>query len=106
MNFDIEKLKQCTIPHDEIVKKILMDPEAQQEYLNVAIEEFIEDGDYNEFYRCLEQVIKARESISSFAKKVNIDRSNLYSMFRGKKVPRLDTIGRILKELGYSIRIA
>ena len=32
--------------------------------------------------------------------------SNLYTLFNGEKVPRLDTIAKILKELGYTIRVA
>jgi len=106
MEIDIEKLKQITAPFEETVTKFLSDPENQKEYLNVAMEEFLEDGDFNEFFRCLEQVIKARENISSFSKKVNIERANLYTMFKGEKVPRLDTIAKILKELGYSLKVA
>ena len=70
------------------------------------MEEYLTDGDFNKFYKSLEQVIKSRESITSFAQKVNIDRSNLYTLFNGEKVPRLDTIAKILKELGYTIRVA
>lgn len=106
MELDIDKLRKNTIPYEELSEKHFLDIEFQKEYLNLSLEEYITDGDFNKFYKSLEKVIKSRESISSFAKKVNIDRTNLYTLFKGKKVPRLDTIAKILKELGYTIKVA
>ena len=106
MKFDKDKLKKNTISFDEISEQCMQDIELQKEYLNVSLEEYITDGDFNKFYKSLEKVIKSRESVSSFAQKVNIDRSNLYSLFNGEKVPRLDTIAKILKELGYNLKVA
>ena len=103
---DIDKLRKNTIPYNEIEEKYMEDYEYQKEYLNLSLEEYITDGDFNKFYKSLEKVIKSRESVSSFAQKVNIDRSNLYTLFNGEKVPRLDTIAKILKELGYTIKVA
>ena len=103
---NIDKLRKNTIHYNELEKKYMEDYEYQKEYLNLSLEEYITDGDFNKFYKSLEKVIKSRESISSFAKKVNIDRSNLYTLFNGEKVPRLDTIAKILKELGYTIKVA
>ena len=103
---DIDKIRKNTIPYNELEEKYMEDYEYQKEYLNLSLEEYITDGDFNKFYKSLEKVIKSRESISSFAQKVNIDRSNLYTLFNGKKVPRLDTIAKILKELGYTIKVA
>ena len=103
---DIDKLRKNSIPYNELEEKYMANTEFQKEYLNLSLEEYLTDGDFNKFYKSLEKVIKSRESISSFAKKVNIDRSNLYTLFNGEKVPRLDTIAKILKELGYSIKVA
>ncbi len=102
-NSDLEK---NTIPYSELSEKYMQDKEFQKEYLNISLEEYLTDGDFNKFYKSLETVIKSRESISSFAKKVNIERANLYTLFNGQKVPRLDTIAKILKELGYTIHVA
>ena len=106
MELDNEKLKMNTTSYNEISEKNMKDIEFQREYLNVSLEEYISDGDFNKFYKSLEKVIKSRESVSSFAKKVCMDRSNLYSLFNGEKVPRLDTIAKILKELGYNLKVA
>ena len=106
MNLDIKKLKENTISYEELSEKHLLDIEVQKEYLNLSLAEYISDGDFNKFYKSLEKIIKSRESVTSFAKKVNIDRTNLYTLFNGEKVPRLDTIAKILKELGFSIQVA
>ena len=106
MKFDKNKLITNTKSYDEIAEKNMSDIEYQKEYLNISLEEYITDGDFNKFYKSLEKVIKSRESVTSFAKKVNIDRTNLYTLFNGEKVPRLDTIAKILKELGYTIKVA
>ena len=106
MDFNIDKLKENTIPYEEISEKHFLDIEFQKEYLNISLAEYITDGDFNKFFKSLEKVIKARESVSSFARKVNIDRTNLYTLFNGEKVPRLDTIAKILKELGFTIQVA
>ena len=106
MHLDIKKLKENTISYEELSEKHLLDIEVQKEYLNLSLAEYVSDGDFNKFYKSLEKIIKSRESVTSFAKKVNIDRTNLYTLFNGEKVPRLDTIAKILKELGFSIQVA
>lgn len=106
MDLNIDKLKENTISYEELSEKHMLDIEFQKEYLNLSLAEYISDGDFNKFFKSLEKVIKSRESISSFAKKVNIDRANLYTLFNGEKVPRLDTIAKILKELGYTMQVA
>ena len=106
MNLDIKKLKENTISYEELSEKHLLDIEVQKEYLNLSLAEYVSDGDFNKFYKSLEKIIKSRESVRSFAKKVNIDRTNLYTLFNGEKVPRLDTIAKILKKLGFSIKVS
>lgn len=106
MELNIDKLRENTISYEELSEKHMLDVEFQKEYLNLSLAEYISDGDFNKFFKSLEKVIKSRESVSSFAKKVNIDRANLYTLFNGEKVPRLDTIAKILKELGYTMQVA
>ena len=103
---DIEKIKSENITHEEHMKNVLQDEEYQKMYLNAAIEEFITDGDYDLFFQSLEQVVKARMSISELSQKTGITRAALYEMFKGERVPRLDTIVKLLKELGYTLHVA
>lgn len=75
-------------------------------YLNSAVQEFITDGDYDLFFPSLEQVVKARMSRIKLSQRTDITRTALYEMFNGERVPRLDTIGKLLKELDYSLQVA
>ena len=102
----LEKIFSNTISHEEYVINQLKDSEYQKEFLNATIEEFLEDGDYDVFFQSLELVIKSRESISDFAKNAGVTRAALYEMFKGERVPRLDTVGKILKQLGFKLKVA
>lgn len=77
-----------------------------KEWLTISLNEFIEDYDYNSFYRSLEYAIKAKDSISGMSKKTGISRSNLYSIFKGDIQPQMSTVLKILKELGYKLKVA
>lgn len=84
----------------------LKDEEFQREYMNESLREYINDGDFNAFFRSLEMVIKSRDSISGFCEKAGIDRAMLYQIFKGERVPKVDTLAKILKTLGYSLKVA
>ena len=103
---DIEKIKRDFPSYEDVLNEELQDEEFQRAYLNATLEEYLEDGDFNEFFKCLERVIKARGSVKSFSEQVGVDRANLYLMFKGDKIPRLDTVCKILKGFGYSLKIA
>ena len=93
-----------TIKFDEYLNEELKNPEFQQEWLRQTILEYIEDGDYMEFFRALEQVIKARTAVSQFAEQVGINRVQLVDILHGRtKKPSLVIIGKILQGLGYKI---
>ena len=66
---DIEKLKKENISHEEHMNTVLQDEEYQKMYLNSAIQEFISDGNYDLFFQSLEQVVRARMSISELSQK-------------------------------------
>ncbi len=91
---------------NEFLIEQLKNEEFQKEYMNESLAEYIEDGNFNAFFRSLENVIKSRDSISGFCKKAGIDRALLYDIFAGKRVPKIDTLAKIMKTLGYSLKIA
>ena len=91
---------------NEFLIEQLKDTEFQKEYMNESLAEYINDGNFNAFFRLLEMVIKSRDSISSFCKKAGIDRAMLYQVFKGERIPKVDTLAKILKTLGYNLKIA
>ena len=84
----------------------LKNEDFQKEYMNESLAEYIKDGNFNAFFRSLENVIKSRDSISGFCKKAGIDRALLYDIFAGKRVPKIDPLAKIMKTLGYSLKVA
>lgn len=95
-----------SIPLEDFMVDYLKDNERAKGFLNVSLESYIEDGDINEFLHSLELVLKARQSLRSFSEETNLNRSNLYDIFRGRKKPQLHTILKILAKLGYTIKVA
>lgn len=75
-------------------------------YLNASLKDYLTDGDFNSFYRALETVIKAKDTVAGFAKKTGMSRSHLYSLFKNKKEPKFSTILKIFQELGYELEVA
>ncbi len=91
---------------NDFILEQLKDENFQKEYMNESLSQYLEDGNFNVFFRSLEYVIKSRDNISAFCEKAGIDRSLLYDIFSGKRVPRFDTMAKIFKELGCTIKIA
>ena len=95
-----------SISLDEVMENYLNSQETIKDFLNATLESYLEDGDFNSFYRSLEYVIKAQDTISGFSKKANITRQALYDIFNGKKEPKIQTIAKILNALGYKLNVA
>jgi len=91
---------------DDYMTKQLQDEEFAREYLNQSFTDYITDGNFNVFFRSLERIVKSRMSVRQFAKEAEIDRTNLYDLFKGKKKPQLKTVLKILAKLGYTLKIA
>ena len=91
---------------NDFVLEQLKDEEFQKEYMNDSLEQYVNDGDFNAFFRSLEMVIKSRDSISGFCEKAGIDRAMLYQVFKGERIPKVDTLAKILKTLGYNLKVA
>ncbi len=77
-----------------------------KEWLSLNLEAYLEDGNLNAFVRSLEYVVRAKDNISSLSKKTGISRSNLYAIFKGEVTPQFDTVLKVLKELGYTLKVA
>lgn len=89
----------------------LLNTEYQKEWLELTLNEFLEDGNIETFIRCLTDVVKVRVKasgrgeISRLAKELKIDRSNLSEIVNGEKQPRLETAFKLLNGLGFKYDI-
>lgn len=93
---DLEKYLVTDLKSDEDIKL----------YLNASLKDYLNDGDFNSFYRALEIVIKAKDTVAGFAKKVGMSRAHLYSLFKSEKEPKFSTLIKIFQELGYELEVA
>lgn len=94
--FELSKLIDNELKTEEDIK----------EWLSLNLAEYLEDGNLNAFVRSLEYVVRAKDNISNLSRKTGISRSNLYAIFRGEVTPQFDTVLKILKELGYTLKVA
>ena len=72
---------------------------------DLIVIEYAKDGDYTLFFKSLERVIKARGSVSKFAEEIDLNRSNLCNILKGKVQPSFDTTMKILRGLGADIEV-
>lgn len=91
--------------NDYILSDLKTDDDIK-EWLNIGFEEFLKDNDLNAFIKALEYAVRAKDSIMGISKKTGISRSNLYAIFKGEQKPQLSTALKIIKELGYTLKVA
>ncbi|MBR1424512.1 helix-turn-helix domain-containing protein [bacterium] len=91
---------------NEYILKDLKTDEDIKEWINIGFEEFLQDNDLNAFVKALEYAVRAKDSILGMSKKTGISRSNLYAIFNGEQQPQLSTALKIIKELGYTLKVA
>lgn len=83
----------------------LKNQEAARVYLEIALEEFENDGDLNMFYRAIKDVADAQGGMTQLAKKTNLNRQHLYKITSGTRSPRLDTISHLVHGLGFQLAL-
>lgn len=94
--FDLSKIIESELKTEEDIK----------EWLSLNLDEYLQDGDLNAFVRALEYVVRVKDNISNISRKTGISRSNLYAIFNGDVTPQFDTVLKLLKELGYTLKVA
>ena len=91
--------------HEFLMERFAADTEEAISYLDVALEEYQEDGDTLFFLLGLQHVIEARGGVSEVAKKIGIAPRVLSDLLSSEEVPRLDTLNIILQGLGCRLSI-
>ena len=91
--------------HEFLMERFAADTEEAISYLDMALEEYQEDGDTLFFLLGLQHVIEARGGVSEVAKKIGIAPQVLSDLLSSEKAPRLDTLNTILQGLGCRLSI-
>jgi len=81
-------------------------PEELKTYVEVALEEYQEDGDEKEFLYSLSMATKAAGGFSKLSRHTGLNRANLYRALSKKKDPRFSTVMSVIQSLGLSLKVA
>jgi probable addiction module antidote protein len=90
---------------DEYLVESLKDPKEAQAFLNVALEEFQDDNDFDSLSNALEVVIKAQGSVSQLSKDTDISRTHIYRIMNNETQATFSMISNILKALGFKLSV-
>ena len=91
--------------HDYLIERLAADKEEAIGYLDVALEEYQEDGDTAFFLKGIRNVVEAQGGISELAKRTHMSPDALQKILSSDKAPHIDTLGTILNVLGCRLSI-
>jgi len=101
-----ENLEKYTEPLD--LDKMIMDGLKTQEdindWINITVEEYLEDNDLEHFFYCLGMAEKAKNLLNANSKKTNVSKIDIHKILNGETQPQFNTVMKIFKELGYSLQ--
>ena len=106
--FNIEHILKENVKFNDDLNSRLYDENEQALWLQVALEEYLKDGDFDMFYSCLEKIIEVRNiSVRKMSKDLELNRSNVIKLLDGatKTAPKIDTIVKIFDYLNFEIKI-
>lgn len=91
---------------DVLIDSLRDDPAQAYAYLQVALEEFDQDGDGRHLMLALRNVAEARGGVPELARQVDMGKTSLYKALSEKGNPTLNTVHVILHGLGYRLTLA
>jgi len=91
--------------YEDSLKERLLDPEYARVFLDVALEEYEQDGDTEAFLLALRDVAEAQGGVTKLAEQTKLNRQNLYKALSEEGNPRLKTLGAVLHELGFRLSV-
>ena len=74
-------------------------------YLDVALEEYQQDGDTPFFLKGVQNVVDAQGGIPELAKQTHMSPDALKKILSSDKAPHIDTLGTILNALGCRLSV-
>lgn len=101
-----QKILECTGSWHDYVIDTLKDKEEAERYLQVALDEYQDDGDTAAFLLALRNIAEAKGGIGKLAKTTDLTRENLYRTLSSNGNPSLKTLQPILQGLGYHLTIS
>jgi len=101
----LARVAQFRDSNEVFMEELRNSKEDQELYLQVALEEYEEDGNLEFFLMALRNIAEARGGMTDLSKKTKMSRQTLYKALSAKGNPGLATIDNILKSLGFKLTI-
>lgn len=99
------KIKQLTGSYDEWLIESLRDRQEAAVFLQVAFEEFQRDSNVEALLLALRYVAEAQGGLGQLARKTHLNRESLYKTLSKNGNPKLETVGVLLKGLGFQFSV-
>lgn len=99
------KAKKLTSCYEEWLIESLKNKREAATYLQIALNEYQKDGNAEAFLLALRDVAKAQGGLNKLSKNTNLNRESLYKTLSSKGNPKFQTIGLLLKNLGFHLII-
>ena len=99
------RIEKMTSSYDNFIINSLKDKSEAATYLQVALDEYQKDNDTASLLLALRYVTEAQGGIGLLSRKTHLNRENLYRALSGKGNPKLQTLGVLLKGLGFHLSI-
>ena len=93
-----------TKKHDDFLVESLQDPKEIAAYLNVALEDAFEEGDFRLFLLALRDVAVAK-GMRKIASKAKLNRESLYRMLSDQGNSELSSLWALLKTMGIKLTV-
>jgi probable addiction module antidote protein len=90
---------------DLVIEDLKNDPEYAEAYLRVAFEEFEQEGDSEHLMVALRNVAEAQGGVPKLARRLKKGKTSLYKALSEQGNPRIETVGTILRGLGYRLTL-
>ena len=94
-----------SIPFEEYLLDQLSDPAYARTYLETALKQYGRDRDAESFLLALRDVAEAQGGLGKLSGETGLNRAGVYKALSPRGNPRLDTIEKILRHLGFRLSI-
>jgi len=102
---DLEKIRAMSSSWDDFMREELADPKRRKAYLEVSIEDYLEDNDVDAFLESLQRLAKAKGGMAKIARKTGLSRESLYRTLSRRGNPQFRTVLGVIDALGMRVRI-
>jgi len=93
------------VDYKELVKERINTKEKLQSFIDTALEDYLITGDKGTFLSSLRLASELQGGMTKLSRKTGLQREHLYTALSSKGNPSFDKVVKIIKELGFDIKL-